>query len=97
MVGGGEITAMRGQEGIDQEFFVRYAQVAALSPMIQFSVSPARVLDAEHLRAVMLALELRERHVGRLLELAEQAARSGEPILRPMAYHQEIGRASRRE
>lgn len=88
MVGGGEITAMRGQEGIDQEFFVRYAQVAALSPMIQFSVSPARVLDAEHLRAVMLALELRERHVGRLLELAEQAARSGEPILRPMAYHQ---------
>src|SRR5699024_4853838 len=37
MVGGGEITAMRGQEGIDQEFFVRYAQVAALSPMIQFS------------------------------------------------------------
>ena len=86
MVGGGEITAMRGQEGIDQEFFVRYAQVAALSPMIQFSVSPARVLDDEHFRAVMAALQLRERHVDRLLALAERAACTGEPILRPMAY-----------
>lgn len=86
MVGGGEITAMRGQEGLDQEFFVRYAQVAALSPMIQFSVSPARVLDDEHFRAVMAALQLRERHVDRLLALAERAACTGEPILRPMAY-----------
>lgn len=88
MVGGGEITAMRDQQGIDQEFFVRYAQVAALSPMIQFSVSPARVLDDEHLDAVMSVLALREHHVDRLLDLAEQAASSGEPMLRPMGYQQ---------
>ncbi|ASK65912.1 hypothetical protein CFK39_08805 [Brachybacterium avium] len=88
MVGGGEISAMQGQATIDQEFFVRYAQVAALAPMIQFSASPARVLDAEHLTAVRAALRLREHHLGRLLDLAEHAARTGEPILRPMAYHQ---------
>src|SRR5699024_9550772 len=33
MVGGGEITAMRAQGAVDQEFFVRYTQVAALAPM----------------------------------------------------------------
>ncbi|WP_218192332.1 glycoside hydrolase family 31 protein [Brachybacterium vulturis] len=87
MVGGGEISAMQSQGDIDQEFFVRYAQVAALAPMIQFSASPARVLDEEHLAAVRAALRLREHHLGRLLDLAEHAARTGEPILRPMAYH----------
>lgn len=88
MVGGGEITAMQGQGDIDQEFFVRYAQVAALAPMIQFSASPARVLDEEHLTAVRDALRIRERHLGRILDLAENTARTGEPMLRPMAYHQ---------
>lgn len=88
MVGGGEISAMQGQGGVDQEFFVRYAQVAALSPMIQFSISPARVLDDEHLRAVKAALALRANHLDRLLDLVERAARTGEPVLRPMAYHQ---------
>src|SRR5690625_5625805 len=39
MVGGGEITAMRDQEGIDQEFFVRYAQVAELSPRSEAQTS----------------------------------------------------------
>lgn len=87
MVGGGEITAMRGQGTIDQEFFVRYAQVAALAPMIQFSASPARVLDEDHVGAVLAALRIREHHLDRILELAENAARTGEPILRPMAYH----------
>lgn len=87
MVGGGEITAMRGQHAIDQEFFVRYAQVAALAPMIQFSASPARVLDQEHLAAVLAALRVRRTHLDRILELAELAACTGEPILRPMAYH----------
>lgn len=88
MVGGGEISAVQDQETTDQEFFVRYAQVAALAPMIQFSASPSRLLDEEHLAAVLGALQLREEHVERILALAEEAARTGEPILRPMAYHQ---------
>lgn len=87
MVGGGEITAMQDQDSIDQEFFVRYAQVAALAPMIQFSASPARVLDEEHFAAVMDALRTREQHLDRIVGLAEGSARTGEPILRPMAYH----------
>ncbi len=87
MVGGGEITAMTDQGDVDQEFFVRYAQVAALSPMIQFSVSPARVLDAEHLAAVHEALAVRASVMPLLLDLVAHAARTGEPVVRPMAYH----------
>lgn len=87
MIGGGEITAMQAAGGVDQEFFVRYAQVAALAPMMQFSVSPARVLDATHLAAVRSALAVREELLPTLLDLVEAAAVTGEPVVRPMAYH----------
>ncbi|MEV0616427.1 glycoside hydrolase family 31 protein [Nonomuraea sp. NPDC050404] len=87
MIGGGEIGAMTGQEAIDQEFFVRYAQTAALSPMMQFSVLPSRVLDDVHLAAVRDALAVRASELPRLLALVDRAASTGEPIVRPMAYH----------
>lgn len=87
MIGGGEIIAMSAASGIDQEFFVRYAQLAAVSPMMQFSTSPARVLDDEHLAAVRVALELRESLLTELERLIDNAAATGEPIIRPMAFH----------
>jgi alpha-glucosidase (family GH31 glycosyl hydrolase) len=87
MIGGGEIDAMRGDVAIDQEFFVRYAQIAALAPMMQFSVSPSRVLDETHLAAVREALSVRRSLLPLILGLVEDAARTGEPIIRPMAYH----------
>lgn len=86
MIGGGEIGAV-SRTAIDQEFFVRYAQVAALSPMAQFSIAPHRVLDDEHLDAVKAAFDLRERLLPLLLDLVDHAAATGEPILRPMSYH----------
>jgi len=89
MVGGGVVGSLGEQAEVDQEFFVRYAQIAALSPMIQFSVNPARELDARHLDAVRQALAIRAEYLPHLLELADQAAVTGEPILRPMAYHEE--------
>lgn len=87
MVGGGELGSFAPGAVVDQELFVRYAQCAALFPMLQFSMSPARVLDAEHLRAVQTALAIRDGLLPDILGLAEHAARSGEPILRPLAYH----------
>ena len=91
MVGGGEVGAMGAmgdRQAGDQEFFVRYAQIAALSPMIQFSVNPARALDAEHLAAVKDALAVRTEHLPTILALVDDAAVSGEPVLRPMSYHE---------
>ncbi|MDQ0960721.1 hypothetical protein QFZ66_004599 [Streptomyces sp. B4I13] len=87
MIGGGEIVAMGEQGATDQEFFVRYAQIAALSPMMQFSVRPSRVLDDVHLAAVHAALAVRASLLPLILDLVEEAARTGEPIARPMAYH----------
>lgn len=87
MIGGGEIEAMGEQDATDQEFFVRYAQIAALSPMMQFSVAPSRVLDDVHLAAVHEALSVRASLLPLILGLVDEAARTGEPVVRPMAYH----------
>lgn len=88
LIGGGEIEAVRGRSEVDQEFFVRYTQIAALSPMMQFSASPVRVLDEEHLTAVNAALAIRNELLPTILELVDTAARTGEPIVRPLAYHE---------
>ncbi|MBT1174183.1 alpha-galactosidase [Bifidobacterium sp. LC6] len=86
MIGGGEVNSTK-HSGVDQEFFVRYAQIAALAPMMQFSVAPSRVLNDEHLKAVRQALDIREQYLPTILQLANHAAQTGEPIIRPMAYH----------
>lgn len=87
MVGGGDVGALRPDAVIDVEQFVRYAQCAALFPMMQFSLNPARVLAGEALGAVREAVELRQSLVPEILALAEHAAATGEPMLRPLAYH----------
>jgi alpha-glucosidase (family GH31 glycosyl hydrolase) len=86
MIGGGELDIFR-QTGVDPELFVRYAQCAALFPMMQFSASPPRHLPAEYLAATLAAVQLHQRLVPEIVRLAKHAARTGEPILRPLAYH----------
>ena len=83
MVGGGEETEMGV---IDQELFVRWAQAATFFPIMQYSLLPMRVLDAEHLELCMSMVRLRMRLGPAILALARHAATTGEPIIRPMAY-----------
>ncbi|MCU1406572.1 MAG: putative glycoside hydrolase [Glaciihabitans sp.] len=87
MVGGGDIASFAPGAAVDQEQFVRYAQCAALFPMMQFSISPARVLDDRHLTAVREAIALRQTFLPEILRLVDAAAATGEPIIRPLAYH----------
>lgn len=90
MIGGGEINAMKDKAdkaGVDQEFFIRYAQVATFSPMMQFSASPKRLLDDGHYQIIKKLIRLRQQVMPYILRLAKEASRSGEPIIRPMAYH----------
>ena len=54
--------------------------------MMQFSVLPSRVLDETHYRAVRNAVETRERMMPVILDLAQESARTGEPLIRPLAY-----------
>ena len=86
MIGGGDVEGIR-RFGIDQELFVRYAQCAALFPMMQFSLSPSRVLDDSHLSAVRSAVDLHQLLVSDILKVAKESGRTGEPIVRPLAYH----------
>ena len=54
MIGGGEYTCfLNGNENAcTPEMFVRYAQIAALMPVMQFSASPWRVLPEADFRQV---------------------------------------------
>ena len=99
MIGGGEIKSFgytdagaSGDNGaftankLDQDLVVRSAQCHALMPMMQFSVAPWRILDAEHLAAVKQAVTLRARFADRIVQLAQASAKTGEPIVRSLEY-----------
>jgi alpha-glucosidase (family GH31 glycosyl hydrolase) len=90
MIGGGDylVFPRQGSNVIDEELFVRSAQCSALFPMMQFAAAPWRVLRDEvkvaHCRDAAL---LHVRFGELILQLAELAAGTGEPILRPLAYN----------
>lgn len=86
MIGGGEFTSFIDNARLDQDLFVRSAQIHALMPMMQFSASPWRVLDTVHFNAVKKAVALRQRFTPYILQLAKQSAQTGEPIARHMEY-----------
>lgn len=87
MVGGGLDGDFRDPHFVlDQELFVRYAECAALFPAMQFSLAPWRVLDGAHLAACQAVLRLRMRLTPLIEAWVKTAARTGEPILRPLPY-----------
>ncbi|MEG2479168.1 MAG: glycoside hydrolase family 31 protein, partial [Mucinivorans sp.] len=88
MVGGGQFASFENIDPtkFDQNLIVRSAQVHALMPMMQFSVAPWRILDKEHMSYCLDAVNLRQKLTPYILELAAQAAKTGEPIVRPMEY-----------
>ena len=87
MIGGGEYKSFQSKILLDEELVVRWAQAACLMPVMQFSAAPWRVLSASNLKKVQNAVELRKRYRKQLLAALEQCAQTGEPVLRPMAYH----------
>lgn len=86
MIGGGEYTCFLDLQELDQDLVVRWAQTAALMPVMQFSAAPWKVLSPENFARVQRAVALRQQYTPLLLELVAQCRRTGEPILRPLAY-----------
>ncbi len=86
MIGGGEYLSFLEKQELDQELIVRSAQCSALMPMMQFSVAPWRVLDKEHLNLCKKAAELHVEFSDYIIQLAKNAAVTGQPIVRPMNY-----------
>ncbi len=86
MVGGGCASDFVGKKDLDYELIVRYCEAATLMPMIQFSAAPWRVLDEKSYGIVKQCLALREKYMDKIMALAENAAKTGEPIIRYLEY-----------
>ena len=86
MVGGGIIDCFGNGQKLDEELFVRWAQANALMPMMQMSVAPWRVLEQENAKLVVDAIRLHAEFADEFYSLAENSAKTGEPIARHMAY-----------
>jgi alpha-glucosidase (family GH31 glycosyl hydrolase) len=87
MIGGGQIASFMPGAVINQKLMVRSAQLHALMPMMQFSVAPWRVLDAMHLNAIKVAVDLRQRMMPQLMSIMRRAVNNGEPVVRPLEYN----------
>lgn len=86
MVGGGILDCFNGGQKLDEELFVRWAQANALMGMMQMSISPWRVLNEENTAIVKNALKLHTKFGEELYALAVNASKTGEPVIRHMAY-----------
>lgn len=86
MIGGGEARSFSDAAKFDPELVVRSAQVHALMSMMQFSVAPWRVLNAELAGHCLAAAQLHAKFGPAILALARQSAKTGEPIVRPLEW-----------
>ena len=90
MIGGGLWTAYLpgSKTPYDKELFIRSAQVHALCPMMQFSVSPWRLMkdDPDGRRIIRDLVALRQRFAPKFVELARRSGKTGEPMMRSLEY-----------
>ncbi len=87
MIGGGSFASfLPDSPAPDQDLIVRSSQTHALMPMMQFSVAPWRILDKEHLEALLESVNIRRVHIGYLMKLVRSASVTGEPVVAPLEY-----------
>jgi alpha-glucosidase len=88
MIGGGLLSDFDNIDysKFDQTLLIRSAQTQALMPMMQFSVAPWRVLDKKHLEICKKTALLHAKMGTYIFELAQKAAKDGEPIIRHLEY-----------
>ena len=89
MVGGGQIDT-KSEVGIagaiDEELFIRWTQANALMGMMQLSIGPWRILSKESWEIVKKFTMLHKEYGEHFWALAQNAAKTGEPIVRSMEY-----------
>lgn len=88
MIGGGLVGDFisNNYQEIDQELFVRYAQVATFFPMMQFSLAPWKVLSKENLDIVINCCNIHEKISDYIKELVIKSSKDASPIIRSMAF-----------
>ncbi len=87
MVGGGLDGAFTDPSyKFDGELYLRWLSASILCPMMQFSVSPKRILSDDDFKSATELLKIRREYTDEIVALAKNAALTGEPILRYMEY-----------
>ncbi len=86
MIGGGEYSQFLKGYHVDEELYIRWLEASVLCPMMQFSISPKRILSPESLEIVRKVTKLHAEYAPTIMALAKNASVTGEPILRPLAY-----------
>ncbi len=88
MIGGGDYVSFLNVDysKLDQRLIVRFAQVSALMPMMQFSLAPWRVLDKKHLDLCRDSANLHVNFGDYIVNMAKHSSKTGEPIVRAMEY-----------
>lgn len=84
--GGGYGSFLESDYQTDEELYLRWLQASVLCPMMQFSISPKRILSKKGMQSVKKITELHKEYAEVILKLAQNAANSGEPIMRMMEY-----------
>ncbi len=87
MIGGGEYeNFLSNYNNLDQELFVRHAQISCLMPMMQFSAAPWRFLDEEYQKECLDAAKIHEEFYLEINQAFQEAAQNGEPITKPLEF-----------
>lgn len=100
MVGGGEISSFKNQSDknsviydidkdeseFDVELLVRWAQCSALMPMMQYSFALWKLKNEKARKICVDVSKIHEKYADTILALADNAAKTGEPIVRHPAY-----------
>lgn len=87
MIGGGSFASfLPDSPAPDQDLVVRSAQTHALMPMMQFSVAPWRILDKEHLDALLESVRIRQSQIDYIMEQVRLASETGEPVVAPLEF-----------
>lgn len=88
MIGGGEyLNFLENKSNLDQELFVRHAQISCLMPMMQFSAAPWNFLTKEHNKICHEAYFIRQKFMNEIKELFKHTALTGIPITVPLEFY----------
>lgn len=87
MIGGGTWTHnFEPDFVVDEELFVRMAQISAFCPMMQYSWSPWSALSEESIELVKEATRLHVKMADEICAMVKESEKTGEPIMRCMEY-----------
>lgn len=86
MIGGGQVNDFKGNKSYDHELFVRYSEVSALMPMMQYSFSLWRLDDKKTAELCRDVWKTHVKYSDYIIEMVKNASKTGEPIIRYMEY-----------